>query len=210
MSAFDERRIQDVQKLQDLAAQMPARVSIAGVGGAPPSRIDIELRFKTAPSRRYPAATQDVTRVTIDLPSRYPLTQPLAKISTPILHPNVYASGLICLGVDWLPTLGLDFLVNRIIQIITFDPDTLNEESPANAAALSWYREARRTHPAAFPTDLALVTAAAPAKKISWTDVPAAKTVLACPHCAGSLSLPAGKRGRVTCPRCWKSFEAKT
>jgi hypothetical protein len=210
MSAFDERRFQDVQKLRDLAAQLPGRVMIAGVSGAPPSRINIDLRFRTAPSRYYPAATQDVTRVTIDLPSRYPLVQPAAQISTPILHPNVYMSGLICLGIDWLPSLGLDFLVKRIIQIIIFDPGILNEASPANPAALSWYREARRNHPTAFPTDVARLMAAAPEKKISWTDVPNDKTGLACPHCSGSLSLPAGRSGKVTCPRCWKPFEAQT
>jgi hypothetical protein len=212
MSAFDERRVQDVQKLHQLAEVAPTRLKIGRVSGTPPSRIDIELHFKTAPSRQYPSAVQDVTRVTIDLPSRYPLTAPTAAINTPILHPNVYASGQICLGLTWLPTLGLDFLVKRIIQIITFDPTILNEQSPANRDALSWYREAQRRHPSAFPTDTALLTTVAPEKKISWTNLASepAKTVVACPHCSSKLSLPAGKSGHVKCPRCQKSFETRT
>jgi ubiquitin-protein ligase len=214
MSAFDERRIQDVQKLHQLAEQAPKRLKIVRVNGTPPNKIDIELHFKTAPSRQYPGAVQDVTRVTINLPARYPMPDapPTASITTPILHPNVYTSGQICLGVKWLPTLGLDFLVKRIIQIIIFDPTILNEQSPANGDALSWYRETRRRHPAAFPTDAALLTAAAPKKKISWTNVAGepAKTVVACPHCNAKLSLTAARSGQVKCPRCQKPFETRT
>jgi ubiquitin-protein ligase len=212
MSAFDERRVQDVQKLRQLAEQVPTRLKIGRVSGAPPNQIDIELHFKTAPSRQYPGTVQDVTRVTIDLPSRYPLTAPTAAIRTPILHPNVYSSGQICLGVTWMPTLGLDFLVKRIVQIITFDPAILNEKSPANTDALSWYRDAVRCHAHAFPTDTALLTTAAPERKMSWTNIAAepVKAVMACPHCGGKLSLPAGKRVQVKCPRCQQSFEART
>ncbi len=212
MSAFDERRAQDMQKLRQLAEKAPTRLVIGRVTGTPPNKIDMELRFKTAPSRQYPAAVQDVTRITIDLPSRYPLTAPTAAIRTPIFHPNVYSSGQICLGVKWLPTLGLDFLVKRIIQIITFDPAILNEQSPANGEALSWYRDSVRRHANAFPTDTALIETTAPAAKISWTNVSAepAKAVVACTHCGGKLSLPAGRRGQVKCPRCQNLFEART
>lgn len=212
MSAFDERRVQDVQKLRQLAEQAPTRLKIGRVSGAPPSQIEIELHFKTVPSRDYPGTVQDVTRVTIDLPSRYPLTAPTAAIRTPILHPNVYSSGQICLGVTWMPTLGLDFLIKRIVQIITFDPAILNEKSPANSDALSWYRNAVRRHAHAFPTDTALLTTAPPQKKMIWTDVPTelSKVVVACAHCGGKLSLLAGKHGQVKCPRCQQSFEART
>jgi ubiquitin-protein ligase len=212
MSAFNERRLQDVQKLRHLAEQAPTRLKIGRVSGTPPSQIDIELYFKTAPSRHYPEIMQDVTRVTIDLPSRYPLTAPTAAIRTPILHPNVYSSGQICLGVAWMPTLGLDFLVKRIIQIITFDPAILNEKSPANRDALSWYRDAVRRHAQAFPTDTTLLATVAPEKKISWSNIVSepAKVVVACSRCGGKLSLPAGKRGQVKCPRCQQSFEART
>jgi ubiquitin-protein ligase len=212
MSAFNERRVQDIQKLRKLAEQAPARLKIERISGTPPNQIDIELHFKTAPSRQYPGNVQSVTRVTIDLPSRYPLTAPTAAIRTPILHPNVYSSGQICLGVTWMPTLGLDFLVKRIIQIITFDPAILNEKSPANGEALSWYRDAVRRHAHAFPTDTALLTTAAPEKKMSWTNIASepAKVVVACTHCGSKLSLSAGKRGQVKCPRCQQSFEART
>jgi hypothetical protein len=156
--------------------------------------------------------TVSPTRVTIDLPSRYPLTAPTAAIRTPILHPNVYSSGQICLGVTWIPTFGLDFLVKRIIQIITFDPAILNEKSPANGEALSWYRDAVRRHAHAFPTDTTLLTTAAPDKKLKWTNIESklVKVVVACSQCGGKISLPAGKSGQVKCPRCERSFEART
>lgn len=109
--------------------------------------------------------------------------------------------------------MGLDFLVKRIIQIITFDPTILNERSPANADALSWYRDAQRRHGSAFPTDTSLLATAAPGTGIRWTNVTAeesTKKVVSCPHCASKLSLPAGKTGQVKCPRCKKSFAVQT
>ncbi|XUM23205.1 ubiquitin-conjugating enzyme E2 [Bradyrhizobium oligotrophicum S58] len=212
MSAFDERRIQDVQKLRQLAEKAPTRLKIGRISGAPPNQIEIELRFRTAPSRRYPGTVQDLTRVTIDLPSRYPLVAPTAAIRTPILHPNVYSSGQICLGVAWMPTLGLDFLVKRIVQIITFDPAVLNEKSPANRDALAWYRDAVQRHANAFPTDASLLATSVPDLKMRWANIATepAKVVTTCPHCSGKLSLPPGKQGQVKCPRCQQSFEART
>jgi hypothetical protein len=62
MSAFDERRVQDVQKLRQLVEHAPGRLKIGRISGTPPNQIDIELHFKTAPSRHYPDAVQDVTQ----------------------------------------------------------------------------------------------------------------------------------------------------
>jgi ubiquitin-protein ligase len=212
MSAFEERRVQDLQKLTQLAEQSRARMKVARVAGRPPNEIDIELHLKTAPSRHYPRVVQDVTRLTISLPSRYPLVEPAVTIKTPILHPNVYTSGRICLGMKWLPSFGLDLLVKRIGQIIMFDPTILNEQSPANREALVWYREAQRRHANAFPTDTWTIDPPEPPRRMTWTDVSTepTKKVVPCPGCGTKLSLAAGKRGRVRCPRCTKIFEATT
>lgn len=212
MSAFSERRVQDVQKLKELERQSRNRIRVLRVSGEPPSDLEIELHFKTAPSKKYPASVQEVTKVSISLPSRYPFVPPAAIIKTPILHPNVFPSGQICLGIKWVTSFGLDLLVRRIAQIITFDPSILNESSPANGAALEWYRQARRSNPAAFPTDTLALAADEPQKKISWADVSAAqsKSLVTCPSCNAKLRLPSGKSGRVKCPTCANTFETAT
>jgi ubiquitin-protein ligase len=208
-SAFSERRSQDLQKLKLLAERSHPRLKLIRVSGDPPNEFDVEFRVRTAPSREYPRVVQEVTKVTISLPSRYPFDEPKVTIKTPILHPNVYASGLICLGTKWIPTNGLDLLVKRIGQIITFDPTILNDRSPANRDALAWYQGAKRQHSNAFPTDTWIVAPSEPEIKISWNNLPInpQKRVIPCPGCGTKLSLPAGKRGQAKCPRCNRVFE---
>ena len=133
-------------------------------------------------------------------------------ISTPILHPNVYVSGRICLGIKWIPSFGLDLLVRRIVQIVTFDPTILNKRSPANSEALAWYCQARQANSGAFPTDTLTLYTVERAKGMKWDNVstPPAKTVMPCPHCKTSLSLPLGKRGQIKCPTCGTLFQVAT
>lgn len=211
MSAFDERRDQDVQKLKELQKSSRERIRVTRVAGTPASDIHVELGLKTAPSASYPRLVQDVTKLSISLPARYPFVEPIVTIQTPIFHPNVYTSGRICLGMTWIPSFGLDLLVRRIVQIITFDPTILNEASPANGLALSWYKQARRTHPDAFPSDT--FSLSVPEKpKVKWDNISEnpSKTVTSCPHCKARLSLPSGKKGRVNCPKCGSAFDAQT
>jgi ubiquitin-protein ligase len=212
MSAFDDRRLQDIQKLTNLSQQSKVRIRVARVTGTPPNEIDIELHLKTAPSKKYPQAVQDMTKTTIRLPARYPFVEPIVTIKTPILHPNIYTSGRICLGMKWLPTFGLDLLVKRIAQIIIFDPTVLNLQSPANRDAVDWYREAQRKHAGAFPTDTWTFTVSDPPRTMTWSNIPSEppKRVVPCPGCSTKLSLPAGRNGEVKCPRCGRPFEAKT
>jgi ubiquitin-protein ligase len=213
MSAFDERRQQDVQKLRDLQRASESKVLVTRLSGTPPNEIEVELRFRTAPSQDYPRKVQDITRAVISLPARYPFAEPSVSIKTPILHPNVYASGRICLGVKWISSFGLDLLVRRIIQIITFDPSVLNDASPANREAAVWYRNALRKHPTSFPSDSFELTAAPaqPPKTMRWASVEApTKVLVPCPACKTKLSLPSGKLGRVRCPECGNAFEAET
>jgi ubiquitin-protein ligase len=211
--AFDERREQDVQKLRELQKQSHDRIRVVRVNGRPPNEIEVELHLKTVPSKQYPRAVQDVTRLGISLPARYPFVEPAVDVRTPILHPNIYSSGRICLGMKWIPSFGLDLLVRRIAQIVTYDPAVLNEASPANRDALTWYWQARGAHASAFPTDSLTLSAAETAKTMKWTDAPTAspsKTVVTCPNCQRKLSLPAGKTGRVKCPNCSTLFQVAT
>jgi ubiquitin-protein ligase len=213
MTAFDERRDQDVQKLRYLQKQSHDRIRVTRVSGRPPSEVEVELHFRTVPSKQYPRAVQDVTRLAISLPARYPFVEPAVSVKTPILHPNIYTSGRICLGIKWIPSFGLDLLVRRIVQIVTYDPTILNEASPANGDALRWYQKARSADASAFPTDTFSLAPEAPPKTMRWNDGPTAaptKTVVSCPKCQTKLSLPAGKSGRVKCPHCGNLFQVST
>lgn len=198
MSAIEERIGQDLQRLAELSKHTNGRVRVVGVTGKPAKRIDIELDYPTAPSREYPARVQKTTALKIELMSRYPFVEPNAVITTPIFHPNVFQSGKICLGTKWLPTQGLDLLVKRIIQIITFEPDVLNERSPANGAAVEWYRSAVRANPNVFPTGRN-----ASAASVGSTQ---GHAIVQCPRCDTRLRIPAGRAGEVSCPKCAHRF----
>jgi ubiquitin-protein ligase len=212
MSAFDERRNQDLEKIQQLVDRGGGKIRVLKKLGQPLSELELEFAFKTANSQAYPTAFQERSVVNITLPSRYPFVEPIVKFKTPILHPNVYASGQICLGLKWLPTFGLDHLVQRVLQILIFDPNVLNEQSPANRDALAWYRDAKNKYPRSFPTDSISFSKATSSKKMSWNTVAdsQAKTEVTCPSCERRLRVPSGKHGTVKCPACSHGFVVRT
>lgn len=218
MSAFNERRNQDLFKLRDLAKRSNGKIAIGAVAGNPISEINVVLRYKTAPSINYPNVVQDESHVAIKLSARYPFQAPSAFISTPVFHPNVFASGQVCLGNQWVPTQGLDLLVEKIIRIITFDPTMLNAASPANGSALGWYSKAVRSYPGAFPTDRLGIFQNEQMSSIKWKEksesspLPgsADKVVIHCPKCRAGLRIVSGRKGTVTCPKCSNEFEVQT
>jgi ubiquitin-protein ligase len=171
MSAFNERRIQDIAKLERLAASTNGKITILSKQGLPISEISIQLRYPTAASTAYPRVIQQETLATIQLAANYPFQEPTARLSPLVFHPNVFTNGRICLGKKWLPTEGLDLLVKRIIQIITFDPSILNERSPANPQALTWYTSAVRQYPKAFPTALVSFAEEPSGKGFTWKNL---------------------------------------
>lgn len=165
---MNERRQQDVEKINRIAQNSGGKIKIISVKGNPTNEIEIDLHYQTVASRLYPAEVSKTTRVNIELSSRYPFQEPLAMFKTTVFHPNVYTSGRICLGTKWLPTEGLDLLLKRIVQIITFDPQILNGNSPANREALSWYQSAIRQYPKNFPTDILNWSGSTVVKTLSW------------------------------------------
>jgi ubiquitin-protein ligase len=212
MSISAERIKQDLRKIDELSKTLNGRISVKSTSGSPVSKIVLVIDYPTAPSKDYPKKIQQKTEVKIELLSRYPFQEPSATITTPIYHPNVYSTGKICFGTKWLPTQGLDLLVKRIIQILTFDDTILNEGSPANGQALGWYRGAVRKHPDAFPTDK-LIIKENPKKNISWNNVSnreEKKSIVSCPECKGTLRVPSGKKLNVNCPKCAHRFLVTT
>ncbi len=217
-SATAERRQQDIGKLEALCQQSQGRIRILSRNGSPVREVVVEMRYRTAPSSEYPSRVQESTQVRIELSDRYPFQEPTASVVTPILHPNVFTSGRICLGKKWMPTENLALFVRRVALIVTFDPTVLSEASPANAQALQWYRTARSRHPAAFPTDQVILfdPEAKTSKKIEWKEqtpsstAPPSRVEVQCPACRTRLRVPAGRRGHVKCTSCSATFEAKS
>jgi hypothetical protein len=204
----------DADRLRALAAASGGRIGLVALPAPGSPRFVLDLGFVTAGSSRYPAERRTTTRLVIDLPARYPFMPPAATLATPIFHPNVYPSGLVCLGTKWLPSEGMDLFVRRIAQLVTFDPLIVNVQSVANAAALHWYVQALRKHPQAFPTDrIEIETPDTRDAQLRWHESAAAdatRVIRQCPHCGASLRLPTGRRGTVRCPKCGRGFEADT
>ncbi len=172
MTAHATRRELDIQKLQALSGASNGKIRISSINGNPPSTVNVELLYPTAGNKSYPSSIQKSTQIVIELGAKYPFSEPRVVIKTPILHPNVYASGQVCLGAKWLPTQGLDLLVKRIISIVTYDPAILNENSPANRDALTWYIATQKQHPLAFPTTSSNTNEESQkAAAISWSNV---------------------------------------
>jgi hypothetical protein len=195
-----------------MCAASGGRLVLVSRDTVPPTEITIELACRTAGSNAYPVRAVDRTRARISLPARYPFQAPVVHLAPVTFHPNVYSSGLVCLGFKWLPTEGLDLLVKRIAQIITFDPAVINTGSPANASAASWYMRALAQSPRSFPTDSLDFLSPTPARpKPQWRDIgpgsqqPARKTIQ-CQKCPQQLRVPDIPGTEVRCPRCLHTF----
>jgi len=205
----------DFDRLRALAAASGEMIVLHGQPATASGQLDLELRYATARSERYPTDVTRQTRVRIALSSRYPFSPPTATVLTSIWHPNVFAAGVICLGTRWLPSEGLDLFVQRIARLLTFDSLLVNTQSAANRAAAEWYERTRRLHPQAFPSDRPVFEAAATGSRsprMGWRETPVGndRVTRTCPECARTLRLPAGRRGRVRCPGCGTTFEAVT
>lgn len=203
----------DADRLRALATAARGKVSLVALPAPGAPRFVLDLGYATAGSSAYPTERRTSTRLVVDLPARYPFMPPAATIATPIFHPNVFPSGLVCLGTKWLPSEGMDLFVRRIAQLITFDPLIVNVHSVANPAALAWYQRALHRDPQAFPTErVELALAGEERERIHWQSAGTtqARVVRACPHCGANLRLPAARRGTVRCPKCAREFEAAT
>jgi hypothetical protein len=205
----------DHQRLRTLAAASGGLITLlAGPSPAQP-RAELELRYATARSERYPADVTRQTRLRIALPARYPFQSPVATVLTPVWHPNVFPAGVVCLGTRWLAAEGLDLFVQRLARLLTFDSLLVNTASPANRAAAQWYERMRRRAPDAFPSDRPQFGPVAPEAgrgRVGWRETAAddGRVERRCPSCGRTLRLPAGRSGRVRCPGCGGAFEAIT
>jgi hypothetical protein len=154
------------------------------------------LDIRTVANAQFPNSDLQQLQLDIRFGSQYPFQAPTAHLSPIPFHPNVFASGVICLGNKWSASEGLDLLVQRIVKLLAYDPLLVNTDSPANSEAARWFRAHKRQFPSHFPTDHL-------ASQVARVSVP-------CPQCAVKLALPMGRRGEVECPRCTHQFFANT
>src|SRR5512145_2910798 len=143
------RRDVDIEHVRALASRSDGRIGIVTLPVAGRPRFVLDLGYATVGSHRYPAERQPSSRIAIDLAPRHPLQPPVTTVLTPIFHPHVFASGIVCIGAKWLPSEGMDLFVQRVAPLL------MNPYSIADGAANAWYRSALQRHPEAFPTDAA-------------------------------------------------------
>ena len=215
MAAGSRREI-DIERVRRLAKASGGRIGIVTVPVTGRPRFVLDLDYATAGSHQYPQLRQPSSRIAIDLAPRHPFEPPVTTVLTPIFHPHVFASGVVCIGSKWLPGEGMDLFVQRVVRLLAFDPLLMNPNSIANIAAHAWYQAAVRRHPDAFPSDAAALAVAVDepaAAEAAARDAPSRsgeRVIRHCPSCDAGLRLPAGRAGTVRCPACGRDFEART
>lgn len=84
------------------------------------------------------AVTED-HQVSITLGASYPRLMPELQWKTPIFHPNISGSGVVCLGgygTYWVPSLNLDELCEMLWDMVRYA--NYDVESPYNRDAANW------------------------------------------------------------------------
>ena len=204
MSAKQTRIDADLSKIAAIATKSNGAVKIVSHSS---TRINLQLHFKTIANSS--GSFSEVTDVEIQLPDRYPFIEPKVVFTSKVFHPNVYSSGQVCLGTKWLPSEGLDLLVERLIKILIYDATILNTKSPADSSALNWYRKTVSKNPSIFPTDKFEKNSVNKKPKIKWTDSSKESQkdkIISCGKCGQKLRVPLTGTGKIKCPKCQSSF----
>jgi len=141
----------EYNKLQELDLRS-AFVEILQMEGNPPETYILALTCKGItsidPSSKQPIFSEK-HRLKIELPATYPRHKPDFIMLTPVWHPNIGASGNVCIGDigdhGYAPAMGLDDLVIRIIEMIRYE--NYNPKSAFNLGAAQWSLEHRDLFP---------------------------------------------------------------
>jgi ubiquitin-protein ligase len=91
------------------------------------------------PERSDEVRLRDEHEVHIRLGASYPRMMPELAWKSPIFHPNISASGVVCLGgygTYWVPSLALDELCSMLWDMIRYE--NFDETSPYNREAAGW------------------------------------------------------------------------
>ena len=82
---------------------------------------------------------RDEHEVHVRLGASYPRMMPELAWKSPVFHPNISASGVVCLGgygTYWVPSLALDELCSMLWDMLRFE--NYDETSPYNREAAAW------------------------------------------------------------------------
>lgn len=93
-------------------------------------------------TRRNTVAIRDEHEIIIDLGAAYPRLMPGISWQTPVFHPNISSSGVVCLGgygTNWVPSLQLDELCVMLWDMIRYR--NYDVESPYNREAALWAKQ---------------------------------------------------------------------
>jgi hypothetical protein len=103
------------------------------------------------PEAPHSIAVREMHEVRVKLGASYPRMMPELTWMTPIFHPNISASGVVCLGgygTHWVPSLSLDELCGMLWDMIRYR--NFDVESPYNREAALWAKTQTRY---LFPLD---------------------------------------------------------
>ncbi len=105
----------------------------------------------TYKTRRNTVGIREEHEIVVELAAAYPRLMPGIAWHTPVFHPNISSSGVVCLGgygTNWVPSLQLDELCVMLWDMIRYK--NYDVESPYNREAAIWAREQKDFR---FPLD---------------------------------------------------------
>jgi ubiquitin-protein ligase len=140
------RRLKSDLKALEALAQESSIFSFEKYGTPPDFYI---LRFRgrgvSRPSPDEDPVLRDEHEVHIRLGASYPRMMPELAWKSPIFHPNISASGVVCLGgygTYWVPSLALDELCTMLWDMIRYE--NFDETSPYNREAAAWAKNQKK------------------------------------------------------------------
>jgi ubiquitin-protein ligase len=129
----------DLKALEQLAAE--SSIFAFEKYGTPPDFYILRFRgrgvWKSGPEAD--PGLRDEHEVHVRLGASYPRMMPELAWKSPIFHPNISASGVVCLGgygTYWVPSLALDELCGMLWDMIRYE--NYDETSPYNREAAAW------------------------------------------------------------------------
>jgi len=135
----------DLKALEQLAAD--SSIFAFERYGTPPDFYILRFRgrgvWKAGPDDE--PALRDDHEVHVRLGASYPRMMPELAWKSPIFHPNISASGVVCLGgygTHWVPSLALDELCSMLWDMIRYE--NYDETSPYNREAAAWAKNQTR------------------------------------------------------------------
>jgi hypothetical protein len=136
-------RVRRLQSDHKALSQLAADSSIFSFQayGTPPDFYILKFRGRGfwKPDVRGEVMVRDEHEIHVRLGASYPRMMPELAWKSPIFHPNISASGVVCLGgygTYWVPSLSLDELCGMLWDMIRYE--NFDETSPYNREAAAW------------------------------------------------------------------------